>query len=191
MLSTNSPETSSLIYRFEKIYADTYGKLYGFVKRYLKDQQAVKDVLQDCYIRLWERMETVMDDEKILPMLKVWAINATTDAVRKNARDMERAYVWQSNQEKISAADDRLYVSETMRQYHHAKESLPPQQRLVFSLVREEGLTQQQAADQLKISIHTVKRHLGEALRTLRAKMPENVLKAILIVAEVQSRMFP
>lgn len=191
MLSTSSTETSSLVYRFEMIYADTYGRLYGFVKRYLKDQQAVKDVLQDCYIRLWERMETVTDDEKILPMLKTWAINATTDAVRKNAKDMERAYIWQSNQEKICAADDRLYLSETMRQYHYAKESLPSQQRQVFRLVREEGLSQQQAADKLKISIHTVKRHLSEALRTLRTKMPENALKAILIVTALQSKMFP
>lgn len=85
-------------------------------------------------------METVTDDEKILPMLNIWAINATTDAVRKNAKDMERAYLWQSNQEKICAADDRLYLSETMK-YHYAKESLPSQQWQVFSLVREEGLS--------------------------------------------------
>ncbi len=175
--------------RFEQIYADTYYKLFGFVQRYLKDQQAVKDILQECYIRLWEKMGTIRDDEKIMPMLRTWAINATINAVRKDARDRERAYIWQERQERTCTADSALYINEAMIQYRAAINGLPLQQRLVFNLTKEEGLSQQETAETLQISIHTVKRHLAEAMRTLRAKIPENTLAGILIVAATHAKL--
>jgi RNA polymerase sigma-70 factor (family 1) len=176
--------------RFEKIYEATYHKLYGFVYRYLKDPQDVKDVLQDCYIRLWEKLHLVNNDMQIMPMLRTWAINTTTDAVRKQARTMQRDFNWQELREKNCVADDRLHLSETMRQYNAAIQSLPAQQQRVFRLIREEGLSQQETAMQLQLSIHTVKRHLQEALKSLRHKIPEHTLAGILLVAGLNARWF-
>ncbi|WP_343704493.1 sigma-70 family RNA polymerase sigma factor [Chitinophaga sp.] len=175
--------------RFEKVYDATYYKLYGFVKRYLDNDHEVKDVLQECYIRLWERMGTIRDDEKLLPMLRTWAMHATIDAVRKDARARLRNSAWQQNQEQTTVADEGLQWRETMSVYKAAIAALPPRQRLVFSLTKIEGLSQQETAARLKISVNTVKRHLGEAMRTLRASLPERALQGMLILSLLQTRM--
>lgn len=175
--------------RFERIYANTYYKLYGFAKRYLKDQEAIKDVLQECYIRLWEKMETVDGDEKILPMLRSWIINATIDCLRKNSKDRARAYTWLENQEKICMTEDALHTLEGLQRYRKIIAGLPPQQRLVFSLAKEEGLSHKEIAERLQISVHTIKRHLSEAMRTISTKVPENTLTGILLVTALQSKL--
>lgn len=77
-----------------------------------------------------------------------------------------------------------------MKQYQIAINALPFQQRQVFGLVRERGLSHQETADKLEISIHTVKRHLSEAMKTLRTKIPEHTLTGILIVSEIHSKIF-
>lgn len=159
------------------------------MNRYLKDQQSVKDVLQECYIKLWEKLETVQDDHKIMPMLRTWAIHITINAVRKTAKDAERAYHWLGSQDTTDVADKKLYLGETIAHYRQAVNELPAQQRLVFSLTREEGLSHKEVAERLQVSVYTVKRHLYDAIRTLRTKIPETTLAGIFIVAELQMKL--
>src|ERR1700759_2368921 len=99
--------SSSLIERFEKIYEATYPKLYGFASYYVWGEDAIKDVLQECYIRLWENLETIKDDEKIMPLLRKYTTNITIDAVRKKAKEFERAAIYHSQQSPASASDER------------------------------------------------------------------------------------
>jgi RNA polymerase sigma-70 factor (family 1) len=174
--------SSSLINRFEKIYEATYSKLYGFTKYYVWSEDAVKDVLQECYIRLWENLATVKDDEKIMPLLRKYAMNITIDAVRKKAKEFERATVYHSQQSPASGADEGLNMREAVRLYREAVDALPPRQREVFILTREKGLSYQEISDQLDISTHTIKRHMNEALTTLRTKFPAETLTLLFLL---------
>jgi RNA polymerase sigma-70 factor (ECF subfamily) len=174
--------SSSLISRFEKIYEATYFKLYGFAKYYVWSEDAVKDVLQECYIRLWENLPAVKDDEKIMPLLRRYVITITIDAVRKKAKEFERATVFHSQQSPAATADESLNMRETIRLYREAVDALPPRQRDVFILTREKGLSQQEISEQLNISTHTIKRHMGEALQTLRTKFPAETLSLLFLL---------
>jgi len=180
---SHSPNISpSLIYRFEKIYEATYFKLYAFAKYHVWNEDAVKDVLQECYIRLWENLDTVKDDEKIMPLLRTYAMHVTIDAVRKKAKELERATIYHSQQSPAAAADEELNMRETIRLYREAVDALPSRQRDVFILTRERGLSQQEISEQLNISTHTIKRHMGEALNTLRSKFPAETLTLLFLL---------
>ncbi|MBN9384151.1 MAG: sigma-70 family RNA polymerase sigma factor [Chitinophagaceae bacterium] len=176
--NVSSPPTA-LVRRFEKIYSDTYYKLYGFVKHYVWDEDAIKDVLQECYVRLWQNMEKVQDDEKILPLLRTYAMHITIDVVRKTAKELKRAGIYHSRQSQPATADEGLHIQEAMRLYKEAVNALPPRQKMVFELVREKGLTYREISDQLNISTHTLKRHMNEALHTLRSRFPPEMLTMV------------
>lgn len=60
--------------------------------------------------------------------------------------------------------------------------------RKVFQLIREQGLSHQEAAEILNISTHTIKRHMQEALRTLRSKFPAETLSLLLILSQWRGR---
>ena len=46
-------------------------------------------------------------------------------------------------------------------------DSLPPKRRLVFRMIKEEGLKYQEVAKLLDLSVKTVETHMGLALKTL------------------------
>lgn len=173
---------SSLIDRFEKIYEASYSKLYNFTKYYVWGDDAVKDVLQECYIRLWENLSTVKDDEKLMPLLRKYAMNITIDAVRKKSKEFERAAIYHSQQSPASMADAGLNMREAIRLYREAVDALPPRQKEVFLLNREKGLSYQEISGELNISTHTIKRHMNEALNTLRTKFPAETLTVLFLL---------
>jgi RNA polymerase sigma-70 factor (family 1) len=178
----NIPSASSIT-RFEKIYETTYSKLFGFVKYYVWSDDAVKDVLQEAYIRLWENLPQLKDDDKLMPMLRTYAMNITIDEVRKKAREIERAAVYHSQQSAAPGADATLNMREALRLYREAVDALPPRQRDIFRMSREKGLSYQEISEQLHISTHTIKRHMQEALHTLRTRFPAETLSVLLILS--------
>ena len=174
-----------LVKRFDSVYASTSERLFLFVKRHVWSDAAAKDVVQECYIRLWEKMESVTDDERVLPLLRTIALNITIDQVRKNAKDLYKAEVFHSAQSLTTTADEGLAIKEVMKRYREAVEGLPLQQRRVFRMQREDGLSHRAIADALHISPNTVKRHMSEALQSLRVELgPEIVLLAGIILAQ-------
>jgi RNA polymerase sigma-70 factor (family 1) len=175
---------SSSINRFEKIYEATYSKLFSFVKYYVWSEDTVKDVLQECYIRLWENLPGIKDDDRVMPLLRTYAMNVTIDAVRKKAKEIERAAVYHSQQGPAAAADEGLNMREALRLYRAAIEALPPRQRDIFKMSREKGLSYREISEQLHISTHTIKRHMQEALHTLRSKFPAETLTVLLILTK-------
>lgn len=185
----NNQSASSPLQRFEEIYATTHDRLNFFVKRYVWSDAAAKDVLQECYIRLWEKMAELKDDEKLLPLLRTIALRITIDQVRKNARDLYRAEVFHAAQPVVTAADEGLNFREVMQRYQDAVSGLPLQQRKVFQMHKEEGLSYQDIARELEISPHTVKRHMSEALQTLRTQLSPEVMTLAGLIATSLAKM--
>src|SRR5690606_35778186 len=58
---------------------------------------------------------------------------------------------------------------------------LPDQQRLIFNLSKREGLSHEKIAEMLEISPNTVRNHLYQAVKNLRATVPDIEMIALLI----------
>ena len=65
----------ALTERYEKMYFSTKDRLISFVKHNVRDSTVADDIVQECYIRLWERMDKVQDDDAILHLLRKYAHN--------------------------------------------------------------------------------------------------------------------
>jgi RNA polymerase sigma-70 factor (ECF subfamily) len=174
--------------RFEAIFLATKGRLYNFVKKHIKGHDAIEDIVQQCYIRLWEKLDDCYDDENILPLLSTYASRAIIDAIRKEARMLLREKLFSEQLGSGSRADEGLYVKELQDQLQHAVNALPPQKRTIYTLRRELGLSHKEISAQLQISHHTVERHMNEALRLLRKQFKTEHLILLALLAEICSR---
>src|SRR5258708_1583625 len=174
-----------LIKRFESIYASTYYSLYRFVRQYIKEEDTIKDILQDSYIRLWEKLGSLQDDDRMLPLLRTMVSNTTIDHMRKISREYKRAKIFHERQELIQSAHETLDAKEAMAAYPPSLDALPEKQRLVYQLVQEEGLSYKEVAERLSLSFHTIKYHITKARQALQQTFPQEKLMMITLLVEL------
>lgn len=178
-MAVSTLHTEALKARYEKMYFLTKDRLISFVKYTIKDTAVADDIVQECYIRLWENMDKVRDDEAIINLLRKYAHNRIIDHVRKVAREAVRNHAYQLQQTASCTADEQLLLKEIVQEYDDVIEALPPKRRAIYRLVKEEGLSHREIAAQLNISTNTIEKHINEAMWTLRTHFTPDRLSAI------------
>lgn len=154
---------------FACIYKRYYPMLYPFAMRYVKSEADAEDVLQQVFVKLW----TVREALFVTSSLKGYLFSMTKYQVLNFIRNSNNAL--QHNYricQQQPAYDDDLY---TYAERHHRVElldeairKLPAQQRKVATM-RCEGYSNQEIAQRLGLSIHTVNTHYRECIKTLKA----------------------
>ena len=148
---------------FDTLYLHYFEPLVKHVAEITKDVAAAEDIVQDTFYKMWERRETFSKYDKIAGWLFVSTYNASMNYLRKIVADKK-------NQQHIPQAEDTDYKihEEQFRLMEEAIEQLPPQRKKIFRLCKLEGLTYDQAAEQLGISRNTVKDHLSKAAESIK-----------------------
>lgn len=154
---------------FDSLFEATKDKLYAFVLKHTRDPHDTEDILQHCYMKLWENLETV-DAARIDNLMFTYARNTIIDRVRKkrSAIVVTRETEGTAAAESTSAAEREEELAHLNKQAEFLLAMLPPKRKQVFTLVRIEGMSYDEVSDQLGISKLTIKQHMHEALRFLR-----------------------
>lgn len=78
--------------------------------------------------------------------------------------------------------DETLLARESERLINEAIAKLPQQRQLVFRLSKQDGLTRDQVAEKLQISPHTVRNHMAESIKFIRAYLKHAAIISVLIL---------
>src|ERR1700744_2433797 len=158
---------------FEEVFRATTDRLYGFVKKILKDDAKVQDCMQQCYMKLWEAMDRLDTQKDLLPLLYTYARNTCIDQLRKNSR-----YLWVEDigvlSEKLNVENEieaRIREKETDRQIEQIFRQMSPRRRQVYTLIKMDGLSYKEVSEYLNISISTVEKHMHEAAKSLPSEV--------------------
>ena len=170
---------------FDRLFDATKDKLYAFVLKHTRDHHDTEDILQHCYLKLWEHLEKV-DVARIDNLLFTYAKNAIIDRVRKK----QHAIVLSVAAEEVGenkAADDlsperKLVVKELKTAVSAIIDRLPPKRKQVFILVREQGMSYEEIAKVLGISKLTIKQHMHEALRFLVEEAGQHYASCLVVI---------
>ncbi|HVI45007.1 MAG TPA: sigma-70 family RNA polymerase sigma factor [Chitinophaga sp.] len=163
------PETAHHRERiFTQLYHATQDSLYQYLCYYTQDVHLVQDLMQQCYIKVWERLEQISEPEKALPLLKTIARNLLTDVVRRRIRE-DTAWL-ESVQEEVDklVTTPQSNTGTALQALDIAIEKLPDNCRQVYLLHREEGLSYREIASRLAISVSMVEKHMSNAIKLLK-----------------------
>lgn len=149
---------------FDALYWQYHEVVYRNILKFTKDPIVAEDILQDVFIKLWEKRSSINPDQSVAGWLFVISYNLSINHTRKRLRE-------QTFQKKLSLveSDDTVHhntavYEEQYQLLENAIEQLSPQKRKVVTLCKLEGKTYEEAAGELKISRNTVKEHLQTAL---------------------------
>lgn len=155
---------------FDTLYSRHWKRVLNQANKRLGDADAAQDVAQEVFFQLWKRGSGDVIDN--LPAyLFVSVRNAVFKHFEKESKYQSLSDVVFEMETLHNGADGNLLYNEFLKSFSQLIDSLPPQQRTIFRLRYEEGLDTQQIADQLQISVKTVRNHLGRALATCRESL--------------------
>lgn len=175
---------------FRELFDRKHRRVYLIAYQVLGDAAQAEDVVQEVFLRLWERCGDFDDSLPLDPWLRRIASNRAIDHWR--ARNAERSHRAEAPgraggagaldtaaASRDASADPtaRLTWRELQAVWDEVAAELPPQQRAAFVLRHIEELEPAEVAEALGCSPSTVRSHIAEARRrlreTLRARYPE------------------
>lgn len=154
---------------------DTYGKsLYFYCNSILKNSTFGKDVVQESFVGLWERRKDFLALLPVRVFLYQTARNKCMDLLKhEQVVYKHEAALTQKFSEDFW--DEKMIEEEMLGEIYRAIDELPPECRRVFRLGLE-GLSNQEIADSLSISLNTVKTQKQRAMAALKRRFGAGIL---------------
>ncbi|MEZ4796026.1 MAG: RNA polymerase sigma factor [Flavobacteriaceae bacterium] len=148
------------------IYENYSNTLYGVIKKITIDEALAEDALQESMIKIW-RYAKKYDAEKAKLFTWMYRIarNTAIDKLRsQNLKFNKEVQISDSNVYKLST--EGLYQEGLDLRKH--VENLDPKYQVVLNALYFEGMTQQEASEELNIPLGTIKSRLKIGLRELK-----------------------
>jgi len=143
-------------------------KVFSYAFKIIKSRELAEEVLYLVFLKIWQHKE--LDHiENIEAYMIVLTRNQTLKSLRKVQLERKTANAFLEHwKEADNGTEEFILLEEARRFLSEAIEKLPPQQKMVYQLCKEEGLKYEQVAEQMSISKLTVKTHMQHALRFIR-----------------------
>lgn len=154
---------------FEYLYDHYSGALLGVISRIIKKEELAEEILQDVFLKVWDRIETY-DASK--GKLFTWMLNiARNQAIDKTrSKEFSKGKKTDDIETLVSKVDKREF-SETKVEAIGLQDllnSLPEEQRFVIDQHYLKGYTQAEMAEEFNLPLGTVKTRMRLAMIELR-----------------------
>lgn len=156
---------------FRHLFDTYYRRLYTFAYLRVKSRDDAADITNDVFCRLWERFDGFDFTKPVLPLLYTMTRNRCADHLRSKVvePDASETAAWQKPFEDTMT--EVLEREERIAGMMEALRQLPPSTRNVVELCFLKNKKYREAAEELGISINTVKTLLGRAMKFLRGNL--------------------
>ena len=154
---------------FEKLYRDNFRILFSFARKFVNDSDACHDIVSDVFEDVWRNF-SVLDETRIKSFLFSSVRNKCIDYLRH--ADCHSRYVDFVARVSARCIDTERYLEqqELMEQAHAVVDSIGPPTSDILYACYVDGKKYKEVAEQMGISIATVKKHMVKALRIIREK---------------------
>ena len=158
--------------QFETLFNLYAGKLTAFARSYVVSAKEAESIVQDSFLAIWEKRDTLQLDESLKSYLYTTVKNKSLNYLQK-----KKLFVQETEDHQLEVSGNmptpvqQLSQKETEKIIFAAIENLPPKCKRIFLLSRQEDLSYKEIASVLDINIKTVENQIANALKIIREKM--------------------
>lgn len=158
---------------FEWLYNQHALPVFHFVYAILRHKQVAEEIVNDIFIKLWQHRESLPE----ITHLRAYLLKAGRNGASNYLRSQHQTTLIDLDQVSAShihfePSPEQLSITREVAQaVSRGIDQLPPKCKLVFKLIKEDGLKYREAADLLDISVKTVETQMTIALRKLQELM--------------------
>jgi len=158
--------TAGDIAAFNEIYHLYFHPVYSNAVKITRDATFAEDILQEVFITLWEKKDTIDPERSLAGWLFVLCYHRSINILKRRLR--ESLLYREMPQPTENSAEEEIKFGIQWNILENAMAHLSPQRRRVFELCKLQGKSYEQAAAELHISKYTVKEYLSAALSSIK-----------------------
>ena len=144
-------------------------RIYSYAFHLFGNGGLADELVQDVFMKVWLSRDKVRHVLRFDSWLFTIARNQVFDTLKLLAKeDSARKQMASLPHPESITVEDQLLTKENERRLQEALSRLSPQQKLIFTMSRHQGMKHEEIATRLNISRNTVKTHLVHALKALR-----------------------
>ena len=173
---------------YKELFLLLHGRLKQFAYSILKSHEEAEELVSDLFIRVWEKRDQLTTIESPLLYFYATAKNLAYNRINKQKRQQQPPpEEWLVQLNSIYFDPEQLMMTEEMmRQIRQAINNLPPRCRVIFKLVKEDGLRYKEVAELLQLSVKTIEAQMAIALRRLGKCMQLEIKELNITTAAVK-----
>lgn len=157
---------------FESLFERHHKKLYAFLMHLLNSREDAEEIVQDTFIKIWEKREEFIEGYPFDAFLFKIAKNAFLNLNRKKVnRKVFEDHLAFLDELAPGKTDDHVIFKETRDIINAVIDGLPPKRKEIFLLRRIEELSRKEIAEKLGISVITVDSQLLKANKYLKEEL--------------------
>lgn len=184
LIQLSGGNKQSFAFLFEKYRS----KVYYYSFQFVRSREVAQEITLDVFTRIWEKHATIEATRPISGLLLKITRDLSITYLRKAAKDeaLRKEFVQNYFRSLDNPLEEQLIIREGLEIAQKAIESLPPRCRQVFQLRYKEEFSLKEIADELNISVSTVKKQLKKGTLIVKAYLETNTdLVFVLIVGQL------
>lgn len=160
---------------YRSLYDLLFSSLHRFSYAFVKSNEAAEEIVSDVFVKLWQIRNRLTEIDNLKEYLYIITKNFSLNYIAKNYKhpvttldsiDLETVIHIRNPEEICISADMVKKIREVIQ-------TLSPKCRMIFQLVKEEGLKYKEVASILNISVFTVRNQVGIAIRKIGEALPD------------------
>lgn len=156
---------------FQRLFLPLQHKLYRFALKFVRDQMAAEDIVQEVFLRIWKKGQDMINLEHPEAYCMTMTRNLSLNYLKaKSRQNVGLDSVGEAIGTQV-AADKMMMINERVAVLKEYIKTLSDRQQLVLHLREVEELTYDEIAAALEISLAMVKSELFRARQNLKKKM--------------------
>lgn len=158
---------------FRTLFLQYYERLCLFAYRYIKSRIIAEDLVQEVFVKMWERREELKDIRNLKPYLYQAVKNEALDFIEHQDMVYKKLSMLRItlNRSNTDQNTENLDHDKFESRIQNLIEVLPEKTRQIFKLCKMDGLSYEEIADILDISVKTVEYHISKTFEIIRVAL--------------------
>ncbi|MDH5474566.1 MAG: RNA polymerase sigma-70 factor [Cyclobacteriaceae bacterium] len=162
---------------FRSVFDQYHLKLYHFAVKMGLSHEDAEGIVQEVFITIWEKRSNIKEELHFKSFLYTITKRLTIKKIRRLILENDFQTTSKNNLQNFNhETEEYIVFSDLMEQANTSIEKLPVERKQIFMLSKQHGLSNQEIAEKLNISIRTVENQLYRATKTLRDDINYNIL---------------
>jgi len=164
---------------YEELFKQTFPRMMGYCRLFIPDKSEANDLVQECFVKLWEKRTTISSSQSVESLLFVMLRNRCLNYLRDqkmHLTDQKITAIGESELQHLYQLDftgreEKTLEEKLIEALQLSIEKLPEKRKLVFIKAKIEGKKNKEVAEELGISVKSIEKHLHQAKEQIRLEM--------------------